>query len=137
MKNVLYNMGNMKMGGMSMNCMKCGRELSGDGVFCAECLAEMENYPVKPGTVVHLPRRKQEQMIRKPQSRRKNNISPEEQMKQLRKVVRRLILALVLSLALLGATGYFAVVHLLEGDVVLLPGQNYSSVETVPQETEN
>ena len=35
-----------------MSCMKCGKEVSEDQVFCPECLAEMERYPVKPGTPV-------------------------------------------------------------------------------------
>ena len=40
-----------------MSCMKCGKEVSEDQVFCPECLAEMERYPVKPGTPVLLPHR--------------------------------------------------------------------------------
>lgn len=119
-----------------MNCMKCGRELKEDGVFCADCLAEMENYPVKPGTVVHLPRRKQESPARKPQPRRKAQPAPEEQVKHLRKQVRRLAVALTVCVLLLGACAYFAVVHLLEEDVRFLPGQNYNSVESVAPETE-
>ena len=41
-----------------MNCMKCGRETRGEDVFCQDCLTEMKKYPVDPGTVVLLPRRK-------------------------------------------------------------------------------
>ncbi len=111
-----------------MNCMKCGRELSGDGVFCAECLEEMEKYPIKPGTVVHLPRRKPEPVMKKPLIRRKPQPSPEEQVKTLRNLVLHLIISLVIMGVMLGATGYFAVVHLLESDIHLLPGQNYSAV---------
>ena len=129
-------MGNMKMGGVSMNCMKCGRELNEDGVFCAECLAEMENYPVKPDVVVQLPRRKQNPTVKKPAPRRKTYHTPEEQVKNLRKLALRLSLALVISVALLVATGYFAVVHLLESDTVVLPGQNYSSVDSTAPATE-
>ena len=40
-----------------MNCVKCGREIPEDQVFCEICLTEMENYPVKPGTAVHIPPR--------------------------------------------------------------------------------
>lgn len=111
-----------------MNCMKCGREISGDGVFCAECLEEMAKYPIKPGTVVHLPRRKHEAPGKKSLLRRKAQPSPEEQMKNLRKMVRRLILALLVALVLLGVSGYLAVVHLMESDMVFLPGQNYSAI---------
>ena len=114
-----------------MNCMKCGRELSSDGVFCADCLAEMENYPITPGTVVHLPRRRQEPPAKKPSLRRKSQPAPEEQVKQLRRLVRRLILALVVTLALLCCTGYFTVTHLLESQITFLPGQNYSSIGAI------
>jgi hypothetical protein len=38
--------------------MKCGRETRGEDVFCQDCLIEMQKYPVQPGTVVLLPRRK-------------------------------------------------------------------------------
>jgi hypothetical protein len=38
-------------------CLKCGKKTEDRSVFCNECLAIMEQYPVKPGTVVHIPRR--------------------------------------------------------------------------------
>lgn len=38
-------------------CLKCGKKTEDRAVFCSECLAVMEQYPVKPGTVVHIPRR--------------------------------------------------------------------------------
>lgn len=116
-----------------MNCMKCGRELKTEGVFCDECLAEMENYPIKPGAVVHLPRRTQTAAVKKQPARRKPHQTPEEQVKVLRKLVLRLILALTICIALLIGTGYFAVVQFLKNDTMRLPGQNYNSVEsTVP-----
>ena len=43
-----------------MNCLKCGKEIEHDQVFCPECLAQMEQYPVKPGIVVQLPSQKPE-----------------------------------------------------------------------------
>lgn len=38
-----------------MSCMRCGKETEESQVFCAECLADMERHPVKPGTPVQLP----------------------------------------------------------------------------------
>ena len=38
-----------------MNCMKCGREIALGQVFCKDCLADMAQYPIKPGTPVQLP----------------------------------------------------------------------------------
>lgn len=40
-----------------MSCMRCGKEIGEGQVFCAECLAEMERHPVKPGTPIQLPHR--------------------------------------------------------------------------------
>ena len=57
---MLYNGFSLKMGGVAMHCMKCGRDLEPGQVFCEECQAEMKKYPVKPGTVVQLPRRREE-----------------------------------------------------------------------------
>ena len=132
-KKVLYNMVNLKMGGMTMNCMKCGRETVDEQVFCTNCLEEMEKYPVRPGTVILLPRHKEE--ARKPMVKKKAPPSLEEQVKMLKKLVRRLAAILILLLLLLGATGYFTAVHLLEPDTVFLPGQNYSSITTTEAPT--
>ena len=111
-----------------MKCMKCGKELSEETVFCEECLAEMEKYPVRPGTVVHLPRHAPVSPARKAPARRKPHVAPEEKIRQLSRIVARLTVALVICILLLVGTGYFAVIHLLESDVVVLPGQNYSSM---------
>ena len=108
-----------------MVCMKCGREISGDQVFCQECLDVMEKYPVKPGTVVLLPRVSQSQP--KPH-RRHPVIPPEEQIHILKKRVRGLVLALVLAIAATVGLAYVTVTDYLEDkDVQFLPGQNYSS----------
>ena len=40
-----------------MNCIRCGKELENEQVFCDECQAEMEQHPVKPGTPIQLPAR--------------------------------------------------------------------------------
>ena len=110
-----------------MNCMKCGRETTDEQIFCDLCLEEMEKYPVRPGTVILLPRRR-EDAARKAVVRKKAPPSPEEQVKVLKKQTRRLAATILVLLALLGVTGYFAVVHLLESETVFLPGQNYSTI---------
>lgn len=38
-------------------CLKCGKKTDGSNVFCNDCLTVMDRYPVKPGTVVHIPSR--------------------------------------------------------------------------------
>ena len=66
-----------------MSCMKCGKEVSEGQVFCQECLAEMEKYPVKPGTPLPLPIRPREAVVHK-RSYRKSR-KPEEQIVSLRR----------------------------------------------------
>ena len=112
---------------MSMNCMKCGRETVNNQVFCNECLADMEKYPVRPGTVIHLPRRREDTFVKK-SPRRKSLPAPEEQVKILKKQVRRLRFTVLIFTLLLVVFGYFAVVHFMEQDIEFLPGQNYSSM---------
>lgn len=83
-----------------MNCMKCGRELKGTEVFCPECSAEMEKYPVRPGTPVQLPPR----TFTAPQKKRarRRNLKPEEQVARLRHSVRWLSIALIVLLLAFG-----------------------------------
>ena len=107
-------------------CVKCGRNAAEDQAFCPECLAEMEKYPVKPGVVVLLPRRDQNQ---KPPSRRRHpSVTPEEQIQKLKQHILALWLALILALGAAGALGWIVVTDYMEAkETDLLPGQNYSS----------
>ena len=125
-KKVLYNK-ETKMGGVAMEpkkCPKCGREAAENMAFCADCLAEMEKYPVKPGVVVLLPQREKES---KPVRRRHAPPTPEEQLAKLKKRIRGLILALILALGAAGVFGWMAATDFLNETDVKLPGQNYSS----------
>lgn len=68
-----------------MNCLKCGKETSKNQVFCPECLADMDNYPVRPDAPVQIPLRKEKEPVKT--SRRKVLSSKEllrRQQKQLR-----------------------------------------------------
>ena len=97
-------------------------------VFCKECLADMENYPIKPGTPVQLPTRtitnqpRRERPVRKPKK-------PEEQISILKKYV------IGLSAALLAVTLAFSIAtailtnKLEEAQNNSIPGQNYSTVD--------
>lgn len=107
-----------------MNCMKCGRETLAGKVFCEDCLLEMEKYPVKPGTVVFLPRRRENTTPKKTSKRRA--LPLEEQVKVLKKRVKILTVLLVLCIGILLAAAYPAVQHLREDH--FKPGQNYTSV---------
>jgi len=116
-----------------MRCMKCGREQESDQIFCSDCLLEMEKYPVSPNATVHLPLRR-EQAPRKAQSRRRT-VSPEEQIRLLKKRIWFLTGILVVTLALLAAMVYPTVNYFIR-HYHLRPGQNYNTiVTTVPTET--
>lgn len=110
-----------------MQCMKCGNHISTGQVFCPDCLEEMTRYPVKPGTPVLLPSKPTEAPVKK--SPRRKNLSPEEQVRVLK---RRLgIVSVVLTLLLIFAASclYTAVRFIWAQQGKPLPGQNYSTAE--------
>ena len=87
-----------------MNCMKCGKDISGSGVFCESCLQVMAQYPIKPSAPVHLPRKKEAPVVKK--TPRKRAIPPEEQVALQKRVIKRLRIALtVLAVAFALVTG--------------------------------
>lgn len=109
-----------------MVCLKCGREIEENQVFCPDCVDDMEKYPVKPGTAIQLPRRTETSLQKKSHARRRTPPTQEEQIRSLRKALRVFIIIWLVTLALLAATIYPTVEYLLAKDV-LLPGQNYST----------
>ena len=112
-----------------MQCLKCGRNIELEQVFCADCLAEMEKYPVKPGVVVQIPNRPVTAVQKKSGIRRRNLPTPEEQVKRLRKRVRILSLLLTLFIAATCVLGYFTAKQYIDNIDKVLPGQNYSTIE--------
>ena len=112
-----------------MGCLKCGKKTAGEQVFCDQCLAVMEAYPVKPDVHIQLPNRPGDdyKIVRK-----RRPPSPEEQVVSLRRKVRKLTAWLVLMALALGLAGFFVV-----RSFYLAPeenknwGQNYSTEETV------
>ena len=110
-----------------MQCLKCGRNIELEQVFCADCLAEMEKYPVKPGTVVHIPHRPPHSPVKKAVPHRHPSVSPEEQVKKLKKRVAALSFALILTISALAAIAWQGWKHFMGHDSGFLPGQNYSS----------
>ena len=120
-----------------MHCMKCGAELKISGAFCENCLADMEKYPVRPGTVVQLPRRREVSVIKKPPKRHVPSI--EEQLKYLRKCIMILTVLLVVCIAAI-VLMFKPTMHYVRDEHFEI-GQNYSSVissasPTTPQSAE-
>ena len=81
-----------------MFCMKCGREIE-SGVFCLDCLCDMEKYPVKPGTAIQLPKRRDAVPARKMFTPRKT-LTAEEQIRKLRKTLRTMVVLWIITFLL-------------------------------------
>lgn len=110
-----------------MQCLKCAQEIEDGQVFCDRCLEEMAQYPVKPGTKLHLPNRPGPDAAKKPLLR-KREPSPQEQLRRYREIIKwmtvsifAVILLLVFALALLLETNRGN-----EGQQNI--GQNYNTV---------
>ena len=84
-----------------MSCMKCGKAVSEGQLFCEACLAEMEHYPVKPGTPVLLPHRESFAPQRKRRSQKRVR-KPEEQVFLLKRMVLWLCIFLCLAVLVAG-----------------------------------
>ena len=84
-----------------MYCLKCGNETQGEQVFCEACLQAMEQYPIKPGTAIYLPRQDAPTAPKKP-AHAKRAPTPEEQIQSLKKLLRWTMLLLFIAVAILG-----------------------------------
>ena len=115
-----------------MNCLKCGRETVSEQVFCEKCLLEMEKYPVKPGTAVKLPDRREPSAFRRAVKRR--TVPLDEQVKILKDRLFRLLIVLLLSFVVIFLMIPSVVAHLFEDHYT--PGQHYSVVVTTTAPTE-
>lgn len=113
-----------------MNCMKCGREIFLGQVFCKDCLADMEAYPVKPGTPVQLPTQKPTPAPRRTSHPRKQR-KPEEQIVRLRRMVRGLTLALIAVVLASGIAISILLIHASLPVDTTLPGQNYNTEDSL------
>ena len=111
-----------------MNCMKCGRDITEGNVFCQDCLVEMEKYPVEPGTVVLLPRRKENPSQKRTVKR--HTSSPEEQLVTLRRRNRILFLMLLGCIVAICFMFRPTMHYVLDEHVPI--GQNYSTVAPAP-----
>ena len=120
-----------------MACIKCGKKLKNHNVFCEDCLAEAENYPIDPDTPLVVPKSAEIAPTKK-RARKRPAPSPEEQLPRLRKAIRRLTLALLVLILLLLAS-FLLVWDLLQAKShvrQVLPALAYSqSAENVSRET--
>ena len=124
MGNMLYNEETNIMGGVAMYCMKCGREVEGEQVFCPECLEQMGQEPVSITSSVKIPR----QPPRNSKSHRPT-IHLEEEVKRLERSNGRLR-AWVVLLATASVLLSMAMYHKQVVKAVEDLGKNYSIVES-------
>ena len=115
-----------------MGCLKCGRETRQSQVFCPTCQEAMQDYPVKPGTVIHLPHREAPGAER-PFSDTQWESSSSDQLIRLRKLIRWLTATIaLLSVLLCLAAGML--VYTLKSDT---PTPNIGRNYTTTQENAN
>lgn len=109
-----------------MNCIKCGRNLRGEQVFCRECQEIMEQYPVKPGTAVQLPAQTPQLEAKPKPIRIKKALPVEVRLRKQRVTIRLLILSLIAVLLAFMATAVLSLHLLDQRDHQSRIGQNYT-----------
>lgn len=110
-----------------MYCMKCGREIPEGQVFCDSCRSVMEQYPVRPGIAVQLPKRRQDPAPVK-KTRRRAALSMEEKMIRMKRQNRFLVTFISVLVALCMGVGCLLVYHFHKKQGYR-PGQNYSTMD--------
>ena len=104
-----------------MNCVKCGKDTTDNNVFCPDCLAQMADYPVKPGTPVMIP---EHNPPRRPPARKFRAPEPEEVIRRQKKLIRLLAVSAAVLFIAWVLTTVMAVRMLMEEDRVPI-GQNF------------
>jgi hypothetical protein len=110
--------------------MKCGREIPAGQVFCDECLKDMEKYPVKPGTAIHLPPPPKAVPAKKSNVNRRPMLQPVEQVKILKQRLFFVSAMLILTLMLMISGFLLTAEFIQDSQSKPLPGQNYSTEDT-------
>ena len=112
-----------------VNCLKCGKATKDGHVFCPDCQEQMAKHPVKPGAVIHLTQREVPLSDKKSAARSRED-TPQDQLLQLRKMIRWLIATIaLLSLLLCSAAGML--VHTLtEENATPAIGRNYTTSQS-------
>ena len=111
-----------------MWCLKCGKDTKDEQVFCPQCLAGMEAYPVRPDVHIQLPNQTTRNNAKK-NTKKKRAPSPEELVEILRGKNRRLLVVILALVILLGAAVYMLIQGKDAPDMIENLGKNYT-VET-------
>lgn len=108
-------------------CLKCGKETADRAVFCDACQSIMDQNPVKPGTVIHLPRRPAPQDRKTPQYEEPESA---KQIKRLRGTVRMLTVLVTLMSVVLMFMAMALIRSITDRPEVSYIGRNYTTVDT-------
>lgn len=112
-----------------MYCLKCGKEIQDEQVFCASCLDRMAQHPIKPGTAIQIHNRPAIATSKVLQI----ETPPEEQIAYLRKTISRLRAALIALLLLLALAVGHQIHAGLTSESEPAIGRNYSTSHTTGQ----
>ena len=124
----MYNVRHTIRGGVAVNCMKCGREIKSDAVFCRECLEHMEKYPIPEHTLVYVPSEKDRAAAVRKSAEVHPGVSAEDVAKRLHRKVEALRLLVILFMAATLFFGILSVETLHELKLSNLIGKNYTPV---------
>ena len=109
-----------------MYCLKCGCETTGSNIFCDDCLAEMQDCPVKGDVAILIPDHPMPDQEKKPKKQR----SADRQVKSLKTMVRILFVTLILLLAIVCVLSYFLMQELQTPSAVPETDNNYYTTVT-------
>ena len=107
-----------------MKCLKCGRET--DQTFCDQCREQMDRCPVRPGTIIQLPKDRTAAYHRSGQNWHAS-VSMDDRLEAQRLTIRRLTRVVVGLAALVLIRGRGSS-RLLSGETQPPVGQNDSAV---------
>ena len=115
-----------------MNCLRCGRNTTGQQVFCDACLDDMSRHPVKPDVAVYLPVPKPSDSQKKQPRHRKKEHSAEELVPILRKRILMLVAIVVILLLMLcaAAAGVWFANNPQKEPIIPNIGKNYQTIES-------
>ena len=117
-----------------LHCMKCGKEINENQVFCDSCLEVMDRFPVKPGTRVLLPNRATPTVSKKTTTR-KRVLTLEERLSRSQKAIQVLSIALAVTIFALCLSISLLVDNMNAETPNRVIGQNYSTVDS-PRDTD-
>lgn len=115
-----------------MNCLKCGKETADGQVFCADCQQIMQQYPVKPGTAIHLPHRDSVSADKK-QHEKIRDASRADTVAQLRRMIHWLTATIAILSVLLLLTASMLIHTLNKENSANTIGRNYTTSDSANQ----